>query len=643
MPVPSDLSPYVPQLLLNVFKRYSTCYIHRLPLEILVDGVMIHLSIEDVMRMRRVDKAFFLITHEPIIWRRFLERLNIPIPPIRPNFRYSLEATDFEIEQIVTRAIRTDDNWRGPTPQLLSKEIVFAFHQVLELKLLPGGRYLVASIKDVASYRFWICIYDLESPRGLDEALVARRLVPSKAYNIHARFDMKGGYQGITIMFTISRRGLTEYLYRQDPAEWSSETDLHPPYPLAYELVILRTALGDLERLSDPAMDHNSLAFAEMIQSLQEPLQADYIFEADAPIENASLFDENGICCASFSVQDQVIIHNLNNSEVKLQLLRDSSFEHNEQRIRAVRVLPQQRRVLVVRTVVLHQVVGQDSHLIEVYDLPQKDDAKYVKESQKRNIRPQMPRQFEAKDRVYIEGKTVTSFHISDYPTIPRAIDLPELYERRDKAALTPISIYARTKGPHGIIHYEIFPVLDPLTDQWKYALDSVIPQTVHESEPVDTRVIPGITRSLVYTVPGHDRTSHPKLLSLRRYFNPRYAPEAYKPYAVKDQLYVPVLERERFPTPKILYRSFIACDPSYNGITESGVSAITWDEGTGRVCIAALEDMKIVVMDLGRTVVWSDRRFADWQRAVQLLRESQEINWSGATTATGFRSLLNM
>ncbi|KAG7099900.1 hypothetical protein E1B28_001700 [Marasmius oreades] len=644
MPVPTDLSPYVPQLLINVFKRYTTCYIHRLPLEIIVDWIIIHLSIEDVIRLRRVDKSFFLTTHDPIIWRRFLERLNIPIPPIRPNFRYTLEATDFEIEQIVTRAVCADDNWRGPTPRLLSKEIVSAFQQVLELKLLPGGRYLVASIKDVLSYRFWLCIYDLETPHGLGQALIARRLVPSKAYNIHARFDMKGGIPGITIILSVRLPKDNNY-HGQDPATWSSETDVRPPYPLAYELWIVRTALGDLERLSDPTMDHGSPQFAEMVKGLAEPLQVDYIFEADAPIENASLFDKDGVCWGSFSVQDKIIIHDLDKEETTLQTIRDPSFPYNEHRIRAVRVLPQQNRVLVVRTVLLGEIVGHDSHLIEVYDLPKKDDAAYLEHLQAQNVQEfQFPRQVHPVDRVYIEGKTVTSFHISDYPTIPRAVDLPQLYERRDNTALTPISIYARTRGPLGILHYEIFPIMDPLTNEWQYALDSVIPQTVHENESMDTRVIPGISRSLIYTVPGDDRTSHPKLLSLRRYFNPRYAPDSYKPYAVKDHLQVPVLGKERFPTPKLLYRSFVACDPSYNGITESGVSAITWDEGTGRVCIAALEDMKIVVMDLGKTVVWSDRRFGDWQRAVQLLRESQRINWaSQAETGVGMGSLLNM
>ncbi|EEB93285.1 hypothetical protein MPER_08084, partial [Moniliophthora perniciosa FA553] len=81
---------------------------------LIIDEIFTYLSIEDIMRLRRVDKAFFLLTHDPLIWRRFLERLNLPIPPIRPNFRYTLEATDFEIEQLVTKAVRADDNWRKP-------------------------------------------------------------------------------------------------------------------------------------------------------------------------------------------------------------------------------------------------------------------------------------------------------------------------------------------------------------------------------------------------------------------------------------------------------------------------------------------------------------------------------------------------
>ena len=80
-----------------------------------------------------------------------------------------------------------------------------AFQQVLEIKLLPGGRFLVASVKDAESFRFWLCVYCLDHPRGLDHAPLARKALPSKPYNLHARFHTVGASQSIMMMYSLRR------------------------------------------------------------------------------------------------------------------------------------------------------------------------------------------------------------------------------------------------------------------------------------------------------------------------------------------------------------------------------------------------------------------------------------------------------
>ena len=115
-----------------------------------------HLSIPFRFRAHsyiQVDRTFFLLTHEAVIWKRFLERMRTPIPPLRPTFRYSFQVTDFEAEQLVTRAISLEDNWRLDCPQAKVRRVVDAHHRVLDMCLLPGGKFLVASD---ASAQAWL-------------------------------------------------------------------------------------------------------------------------------------------------------------------------------------------------------------------------------------------------------------------------------------------------------------------------------------------------------------------------------------------------------------------------------------------------------------------------------------------------------
>ncbi|ESK96147.1 hypothetical protein Moror_7288 [Moniliophthora roreri MCA 2997] len=627
MPVPTDISNFIPPLPLNAWKRYSPCYFHRLPIELIIDEIFTYLSIEDIMRLRRVDKAFFLLTHDPLIWRHFLERLNLPIPPIRPNFRYTLEATDFEIEQLVTKAVRADDNWRKPNPKLSHQEVVFAFQQVLEMKLLPGGRFLVASIKDAHSYRYWLSIYCLDHPSGLEHAPLARLELPSKAYNIRAKFMPWGYQQGIMIMYSVRRAENGDYK-GMDPANFTAATDMEPPFPLVYDLKILHISLESLELTSDPTVDPKSKAHKARVASLGPPCQCVfYRLDNKHPIEHPSLFEFNGHAYALYSERNIIRLFDLSAAKrYAMSLSRDTNFQNLVHMIRGIRVLPDINKLLVVRTVRTSVLRSErtDLHLIEIYDIP--TEAWALNDDQLPSVN--------AQDRVYIEGKNVASFHISDYPVVSRGSDLPSLYERKDMAPLSPISIYARTFFPQGLLHYEIFPVWKD--GKWDYILDAVIPQTVHRSEPNQSHVIPGIYRSLVYTTPSDDRSGNPKLLSMRRYFNPRYAPDTYEPYKQVESLFVPVLGKERYPVPKLLYTSFEACDPTYNSIANHGVSAITWDEGTGRVCIASQKDMKIVIMDLGKLPPPVDRRLDMWRDAIVLLRRAHLINRSGLDADQG-------
>ena len=131
-------------------------------------------------------------------------RLDIPVPPLRPTFRYSYRSTDHEIEQLVIQAITVDDNFRREDPKVVSRRLLLSYNKVLDMYLLPGGKFLIASVKDRCNFRFYLVVYALDHPKG--PRAIARVPTMMKAYNVHARFmKVFGNEDGIVLGYTRRR------------------------------------------------------------------------------------------------------------------------------------------------------------------------------------------------------------------------------------------------------------------------------------------------------------------------------------------------------------------------------------------------------------------------------------------------------
>ena len=207
------------------FARNLKCSIFRLPPDLLIDGIFPYLCVEDIIVLRRVccfplsirvvlelnlpqvNKTFFIVTHEPIIWKRFLLRMNIPLPPLRPSFQYTNDATDYEIEHLVTRAISLDDNWRRGRTWIRSNRIITTQHQILDMVMVPGGKFLIVSIRDNPGFRFYLDLYAMDHPKG--HRAIARISTISKAYFLQAKYGEWKGRRGI--MITYCRRRFQNY------------------------------------------------------------------------------------------------------------------------------------------------------------------------------------------------------------------------------------------------------------------------------------------------------------------------------------------------------------------------------------------------------------------------------------------------
>ncbi|KIK62240.1 hypothetical protein GYMLUDRAFT_242921 [Collybiopsis luxurians FD-317 M1] len=108
--------------------------------------------------------------------------------------------------------------------------------------------------------------------------------------------------------------------------------------------------------------------------------------------------------------------------------------------------------------------------------------------------------------------------------------------------------------------------------------------QTVNDKQ-YHVRILPGIRRALVYKVPVDDRTDHPKIKELGRYYDPGYTrsdhPHPAEPDPEEEEGSSVVRQRYRRPADE--YLPFKFSSTTFEYIAQHGVSAMMWDESTGR------------------------------------------------------------
>lgn len=206
------------------FGRGDKCFITRLPAELFIEHVFRPLLVEDLVRLRQVCtnsclsknrcsfhrrlqtcKAFYLLTHEPIIWRRYMQSLHgIPVSTLRPTFRFTTVEANHEIEHIVTSACVMERSWKRGFPHIRSERILIGQHlKIVDLKMVPGGKFLVASVRDRLQDRFYIEVYALDVMHGC--RLLARMSTFYKVYDIQAKYMHHNGRPGIMISYTRRR------------------------------------------------------------------------------------------------------------------------------------------------------------------------------------------------------------------------------------------------------------------------------------------------------------------------------------------------------------------------------------------------------------------------------------------------------
>jgi hypothetical protein len=135
-----------------------------------------------------------------MVWKRILRTFHLPLPPLPPTIRYSFPSlSSLEAERLVVRALAAEANWRSTTPKAYKAWRFAAYADVMSMKIVPGGKYVVASVRE-GTNRYGLILFMMEH-RVKTAYPVAKLATPSKAYKLEAKYMRYENEMGIMISY----------------------------------------------------------------------------------------------------------------------------------------------------------------------------------------------------------------------------------------------------------------------------------------------------------------------------------------------------------------------------------------------------------------------------------------------------------
>ncbi|KAK0466267.1 uncharacterized protein EV420DRAFT_1636851 [Desarmillaria tabescens] len=513
-----------------------------------------------------LNRAFFVLTHESMIWKRFLNCLQRPVPYFNDK-RFSFGPRDFEPERLLAQTSSADDNWRCDFTRAFHANTMFLDAIVYDMKLLPGGKYLVVAAKG-ASATHVIAVFELygDRPDHMVFKLISSTNLHHRAFQLQTRFmPFKNDscifigyvYRAYSLGHTNNSVDLSEIDYNCTPGNSSVR-------------YIWRWSYIKMDQLKDTTS--------------QPPLTLTWTdwYACESPIFDVGFFAINDVPLVAFvQAPHTVVFTNLLAEGEALPHIAVCKASNTMQhlRIRALRVIPRQNQFLVIQTSL------ENEHLAQLYRMP-----KFGKHNQEPD-----------ETRILDIHGFIPSFQISDnYQSMDYIPGHPNYFQSLNYDP-PPISIFVQTNDPPGLLHYTMMPMSDRADDVY-YTVEgkSFNQQSRNNKEQYD--VLPGIHRALVYKTIYDDSTQTQGIVELRRYLNKKRPHPAY--ISGFREVREPLLRRYAMETwrPIPVYLSITLPNEILQRIRTVGMGTITWDEGTGRVCISS-RDGKVVILDMGRAL----------------------------------------
>ncbi|KAG6816463.1 hypothetical protein H0H93_008063, partial [Arthromyces matolae] len=348
--------------------------------DVFIDHISPMLDVEDLVKLRRVSIWFYLLCNEPIIWKRIEKHIPLLPIPIRPSFKVGDTSTDHEYHDRVVRAISMDDNWYKEKPQVISTMTIDATLEVLDMALVPGGKFLVASVRD--NWRFFVALYHLDHPKG--PHVIARFPTLTKAYKLHARYmNFKADYQDepepVIMIAFVCRYFEPDGDMPQDidVSRYGNDANIEPLAPMVHDLFCVHVALKPLELVTGAHRDPNDIEttkhkwwsstdqYRPFTLTLAHSFTGHDMGVQSSPIESVSLFMQEGRPMVAAvrghgpkgNVYDSIFLADLNTGAKHLVICQENPVmetppetEYRNLRIRAACFLPEQKQFITMRT-----------------------------------------------------------------------------------------------------------------------------------------------------------------------------------------------------------------------------------------------------------------------------------------------------
>ncbi|KAG1742714.1 uncharacterized protein EDB91DRAFT_1127657 [Suillus paluster] len=581
--------------------------------DILVDHIFDYLMVEDILCLRMVNKLFYNLTHHGIIWKRFLKRIGPNGPALPPSLRYSPHfLTSFEAERLVIRAITVHKNWILPNPLAVSVLSVQAHRHILSMVVLPGGKYLVASACNLAKTHYSLVVYVLDH-RISGIVPLAETPVKGKAYHICAKYMNVEGTPSILIGY-IRRKTLKSHKTANsiDPSTYNAyfnnpRCQIDAPMPLKYVATCLQISLDALDALGNPVLVPGSQEFFDFAATQPPPFRLLGHLRSDSELRNVDLGEVDGVPNMVVAKMPETIVMKELTSGGHISAFkcaREATLSQQEQPICNLRLLPLQGQILVVRSTNRPQlapanpspggppIIPDVMFTVAMFPAPEPGDIEAG--------------EFNPLSLASFYGKDIEDFQISD-PHVPKD------HGGDTNFLPPPINIFYRNESGGRICHMSISPTprenapeAFKSTGKPHYAIANLKSNMTHRltfknndsRTTCRTFVMPGSLRSLFYSIPRENRSDTLSVRNFSGHLLSRRGDDAYsimRRETLQNVLRNVPKHREnilgQFDLPSHILRHI-----------RDGVTAIAWDESTGRIFYSKPHDTMLFVLDMAQT-----------------------------------------
>ncbi|EGO19043.1 hypothetical protein SERLADRAFT_411939 [Serpula lacrymans var. lacrymans S7.9] len=536
--------------------------------DILVDHVFVYLTVEDILSLRTVSRLYYNLSHQGIIWKRFLQSLGYEAPPLPPSTRYALHSiTSFEAERLVTRALTLRQNWMSPEPVAKDLHCFRAYRQILSMVALPGGKHLVASVSNPDRNHFSLVVYVLDHRVG-GVVPLAETPVKRKAYDLRVKYMTIEGVRSIVIAF--NRRKFSKRYQKETTINPSSYNTLRnnplygidSPAPFRYTCSCMQVPLDALDALADPRYPPGSMEFFEFARSQPPPFRLISLMRSTSELGPIDLAEVQGRPCMAVVKKPRFIV------------FKDLSINGRISTLTCANTLPNS-----------FDLPGPSQPSIPILPGPPARDPEGLCNFAMFPIPP--PGQDE---RYSYAPQSILNFRFRDIENVQ--ISDPNLLPVGNSSGPTqalppPIHIFLRrSKGT------ELYHALIPPTPPAKFPFPSIF--TPYYS-------LDNIRRMSAHTfsgVPADNRTESPPLVQL------------YSHFVVPEDEVDDVFTQKDSPIRAIKRNIDVARNtPIAKLITpqqlrstmKQGVMAIAWDEGIGRIFFATSHDTRLYILDVAK------------------------------------------